>query len=149
VVEVETMILANGRTTSPGSGLIDNKISSYRLRSVSPWSRPTVLSRLHVQPPEYIVLIHMFPPRRVVIPYMLSGGGGRQPDGRKNPAWDWRGRFRDLEIKDGWSPVHDGAVYKLYVSDHNVLDEYQRWVRETLQKLRENRRATRIKPGKQ
>ncbi|MBL7042632.1 MAG: hypothetical protein ISR77_28610 [Pirellulaceae bacterium] len=78
-----------------------------------------------------MVLIHMFPPRCGVIPYMSPSGGGRQPDGRNNPAWDWRGRFKNLEIKDGWSQFTMRAVYKPYVSDDDVLEEYQRWARET------------------
>lgn len=77
-----------------------------------------------------MVLIHMFPPRCGVIPYMSPSGGGRQPDGRKNPAWDWRGRFTDLEIKDGWAQFTMRAVYKPYVSDDDVLEEYRRWAKE-------------------
>jgi hypothetical protein len=80
-----------------------------------------------------MVLIHMFPPRCGVIPYMSPSGGGRQPDGRKNPAWDWRGRFKNLVVKDGRSQFTMRAAYKLYVSDEDVLKEYRRWVRETLQ----------------
>jgi hypothetical protein len=81
-----------------------------------------------------MVLIHMFPPRCEVIPYMSPSGGGRQPEGRKNPAWDWRGRFKNLEIKDGWSQFTMRAVYKPFVSDDDVLEEYRRWVKETLQR---------------
>jgi hypothetical protein len=79
-----------------------------------------------------MVLIHMFPPRSEVIPYMSPSGGGRQPDGRQHPAWDWRGRFKDLEIKDGWSQFTMRAVYKRYLSNDDVLEEYRRWVKETL-----------------
>lgn len=78
-----------------------------------------------------MVLIHMFPPRCGVIPYMSPSGGGRQPDGRKNPAWDWRGHFKDLQIKDGWAQFTMRAVYKPFVSDDDVLEEYRRWVKET------------------
>jgi len=64
-----------------------------------------------------------------VIPYTSPSGGGRQPDGTQNPAWDWRGRFKDLEIKDGWSQFTMRAVYKRYISHDDVLEEYRRWVR--------------------
>jgi hypothetical protein len=83
-----------------------------------------------------MVLVHMFSPRCGVIPYMSPTGGGRQPDGRRrNPAWDWH-----IQITEGVAANKEvrftvRAVYKKYVSDADVLEEYRRWVEE-LRKLR-------------
>jgi hypothetical protein len=58
-----------------------------------------------------MVLVHMFPPRCNVIPYMSPRGGGVQPDGkRRNPAWDWQ-----IIIDQGLTAA-------------DVLEEYRRWV---------------------
>lgn len=95
--------------------------------SVSPW-------RYH---PDYalfydrfkrMVLVHMFPPRCDVIPYMSPSGGGKQPDGRNNPAWDWR-----VSLSRGVTPKTEArftvrAIYKPFVSDDDLLAEYRRWV---------------------
>ena len=77
-----------------------------------------------------MVLVHMFPPRCGVIPYISPSGGGRQPDGRKNPAWDWRGRFKTVKDEKGVAHTTMRAVYKKYVSDEDVLDEYGKWAGE-------------------
>lgn len=77
-----------------------------------------------------MVLVHMFPPRSLVIPFMSPSGGGRQTDGRRNPAWDWR-----VQV-----PVRPGSdtnaetrflmrlVYKPYKDDAEILAEYRKWV---------------------
>ena len=74
-----------------------------------------------------MVLVHMFPPRCGVIPYMSPSGGGRQPDGRKNPAWDWRVTLATADSEQ----VTDftmRAIYKKFVSNDDVLVEYRRWI---------------------
>jgi hypothetical protein len=75
-----------------------------------------------------MVLIHMFPPRCNVIPYMSPSGGGSQPDGRKNPAWDWHGPFALGAAPNTEAHLTVRAVYKRYVSDADILEEYRRWV---------------------
>jgi hypothetical protein len=75
-----------------------------------------------------MVLVHMFPPRCGVIPYMSPSGGGSQPDGRKNPAWDWRGTFAAGVAPNTEAHLTVRAMYKPYVSDADILDEYRRWV---------------------
>jgi hypothetical protein len=74
-----------------------------------------------------MVLVHMFPPRCGVIPYMSPSGGGTQADGRKNPAWDWRVTLtRGIMPKaEAWFTMR--AIYKPFVSEADVLEEYQRW----------------------
>jgi hypothetical protein len=73
-----------------------------------------------------MVLVHMFAPRSGLIPYMSPRGGGARTDGRgTNPAWDWR-----IDVPPG--PNSEArlvfrAVYKKYVSDQDILDEYRRW----------------------
>lgn len=74
-----------------------------------------------------MVLAHMFPPRCGVIPYMSPSGGGSQPDGRRNPAWDWR-----IQLSKGVKPKTEihftmRAIYKEFVSNDDVLAEYRRW----------------------
>ena len=81
-----------------------------------------------------MVLVHMFPPRCGYIPFMSPSGGGRQPDGRLNPAWDWLGRFKDLKVENGWSHFKMRAIYKPYVSDEDIIEEYRKWVEETFNK---------------
>jgi hypothetical protein len=76
-----------------------------------------------------MVLVHMFPPRCGVIPYMSPSGGGRQPDGRRNPAWDWRGTFTQGVQPNSEARLTVRAVYKRYVSDADILEEYRRWAR--------------------
>jgi hypothetical protein len=74
-----------------------------------------------------MVLVHMFPPGCNVIPYMSPSGGGSQPDGRKNPAWDWRGTFTQGVQPNTEARLTVRAIYKKYVSDEDILAEYRRW----------------------
>jgi len=62
-----------------------------------------------------MVLVHMFPPRCGVIPYMSPSGGGQQPDGRKNPAWDWHGSFPAAQDAAGAAHLTMRAIYKRFV----------------------------------
>lgn len=81
-----------------------------------------------------MVLVFMFPPRCGVLPAMSPDGGGVGPDGRRNPAWDWYGHFRG-DGRGGGGSGGDPALarlptrvlYKRYVSDDDILDEYRRW----------------------
>lgn len=74
-----------------------------------------------------MVLVHMFPPRCNLIPYMSPRGGGPRADGRgNNPAWDWR-----IDVPTGADSVARlsfRAIYKKYVNDEDILNEYRRWV---------------------
>lgn len=74
-----------------------------------------------------MVFIQMFPPRCGVIFYMSPTGGGSQPDGRANPAWDWRGRFDTSAAQGEWGALRMRVVYKKYVSDDDCLHEYLKW----------------------
>jgi len=75
-----------------------------------------------------MVFIHMFPPRSNAMPYMSPRGGGPRADGRgNNPAWDWR--VQVTPSADGEARLTLRMIYKKYVSDEDVLDEYRRWVR--------------------
>lgn len=74
-----------------------------------------------------MVLVHMFPPRCGVVPHMSPSGGGSQPGGRRNPAWDWR-----IQLSQGVKPKAEArftmrAIYKEFVSNDAVLAEYRRW----------------------
>lgn len=73
-----------------------------------------------------MVLVHMFPPKSSVIPYMSPSGGGSQPDGRRNPAWDWRVTLPAVKTP-GEIRFTVRAVYKEFKSQADVLDEYRRW----------------------
>lgn len=73
-----------------------------------------------------MVLVHMFSPRCKVIPYMSPSGGGAQPNGRRNPAWDWRVTLPALSAQ-GEIRFTLRAVYKEFVSNADVLEEYRRW----------------------
>ena len=75
-----------------------------------------------------MVLVHMFPPRCNVIPYMSPSGGGQQPDGRKNPAWDWRVALTRDVAPNTKARFTVRAIYKKFVSDDDLLAEYRRWV---------------------
>jgi hypothetical protein len=74
-----------------------------------------------------MVLVHMFPPRSGVIPYISPSGGGRQPDGRKNPAWDWRGYFAAEKDGEGIAHMTMRAIYKKFDSDEDIVAEYRKW----------------------
>jgi hypothetical protein len=68
------------------------------------------------------------PPRTIEL-----RGGGAQPDGRKNPAWDWR-----VRLSRGVKPRREArftrrAIYKQYAGDAGILDECRRWT-QTLPK---------------
>jgi hypothetical protein len=64
-----------------------------------------------------------------VILYMSPTGGGSQPDGTPNAAWDWRGRF-DVPAAEGeLGTLTTRVVYKKYISDEDCLDEYLTWTR--------------------
>ncbi|MFQ5808042.1 MAG: hypothetical protein ACE5JM_00360 [Armatimonadota bacterium] len=76
-----------------------------------------------------MVYMQMFPPRCGVIFYMSPTGGGRQADGRPNPAWDWRGPLVPSALAEGWATLRMRVVYKKYVSDDDCLDEYIKWTR--------------------
>jgi hypothetical protein len=69
----------------------------------------------------------MFPPRCEVIPYMSPSGGGSQADGRKNPAWDWRVTLRHGIVPKAETQFTVRAIYKPFVSEADVLEEYRRW----------------------
>ncbi len=73
-----------------------------------------------------MVLVHMFPPRSNLIPYMSPRGGGERADGRgRNPAWDWR-----IDVApDAGSEARltFRAIYKKFVSNEDILNEYRRW----------------------
>ena len=76
-----------------------------------------------------MVYMQMFPPRCGVVFYMSPTGGGRQPDGRPNPAWDWRGRFGGSVPNGEWVTLRMRVVYKEYGSDEDCLDEYLKWAK--------------------
>ncbi len=74
-----------------------------------------------------MVFVHMFPPRSNAMPYMSPRGGGARADGKgTNPAWDWRVQVAPL---DGEARLTLRMVYKKYVSDEDVLEEYRSWTR--------------------
>jgi hypothetical protein len=73
-----------------------------------------------------MVFIQMFPPDCGVIPYMSPTGGGTHPSGRKNPAWDWRIRVLKAE-SPGKVTLRLRLVYKLFVNQRDVLNEYRAW----------------------
>ena len=81
-----------------------------------------------------MVLVHMFPPRCGVIPYISPSGGGRQADGRKNPAWDWRVTLTPSADANRNEHFTMRAIYKQFISNADVLDEYDRWVTSNAQK---------------
>lgn len=94
--------------------------------SVSPWRYHPDCALFYGRFKQ-MVLVHMFPPRRGVIPYMSPSGGGSQPDGRRNPAWDWR-----IQLTQGVKPGAETrltmrAIYKEFVSNDDLLAEYRRW----------------------
>jgi hypothetical protein len=75
-----------------------------------------------------MVLVHMFRPHSDVIPYTSPSGGGLRPDRQThNPAWDWRVTLTKGVQPDAEVNFLVRAVYKKYLSDADVLDEYRRW----------------------
>ena len=74
-----------------------------------------------------MVYMQMFPPECGVIFYMSPTGGGAQPDGRPNPAWDWRGHFAKGTPAGELATLRMRVVYKPYVSDEDCLEEYRNW----------------------
>ena len=74
-----------------------------------------------------MVFIQMFPPNCAVVPYMSPSGGGTHPTGRKNPAWDWRIRISKDQIVDNKATLRLRIVYKPFVSQQDVLNDYDRW----------------------
>ena len=77
---------------------------------------------------EDMVYIQMFPPNCGVVFYMSPTGGGTHPEGRPNPAWDWRGRFAEDTPAGELGLLRMRVVYKKFVSNEDCLAEYQKWV---------------------
>ena len=92
--------------------------------SVSQWRYTPDLALFYGRIGDMVLV--MFPPRCGVVPFMSPSGGGRQPDGRKNPAWDWR---VTVPAENTGQDVQFAmrAVYKKFVSDQDVVAEYRRW----------------------
>jgi hypothetical protein len=74
-----------------------------------------------------MVLIYMFEHGDWVIPYMSPSGGGynRELD-RSNPAWDFRYYMTGLTPGEEVVLRHR-VVYKPFVSNEDVLAEYEAW----------------------
>jgi hypothetical protein len=80
-----------------------------------------------------MVLVHMFPPRCSVIPFMSPSGGGPRADGHgMNPAWDWRVDGVRETTSEREHRFTLRVIYKKYVDDGDIVKEYRRWV-ESLQ----------------
>ena len=74
-----------------------------------------------------MVLIYMFEHGDWVIPYMSpSGGGYNQELESKNPAWDFRYYMTGLTPGEEIVLRHR-VVYKPFVSNEDVLAEYEKW----------------------
>ena len=74
-----------------------------------------------------MVLIYMFERGDWVIPYMSPSGGGYNKElDRKNPAWDFRYWMTGLTPGEEVVLRHR-VVYKPFVSNEDVLAEYDKW----------------------
>jgi len=79
---------------------------------------------------DYMVLIYMFEKGDWVIPYMSPSGGGYNKElGRSNPAWDFRYYMTGLTPGEEVVLRHR-VVYKPFVSNEDVLAEYDAWLAE-------------------
>jgi hypothetical protein len=77
-----------------------------------------------------MVLIYMFEKGDWVIPYMSPSGGGFNKElDRKNPAWDFRYYMTGLTPGEEVALRHR-VVYKPFVSNEDVLAEYDKWLAE-------------------
>lgn len=96
--------------------------------SVSEWRYDPKLA-LYYGRFKKMVLVQMFPPECGVVFYM-SPSGGAQPSGRRNPAWDWRVQIPRPKGADEKAMLRLRLVYKPFVSQEDVLKEYQRWQKD-------------------
>jgi len=79
-----------------------------------------------------MVLIFMIERRwgQDLIPYMSPSGGGYSEEfQRKNPAWDYRFWLRGLTPGQEVA-IRSRLVYKPFVSQDDVLAEYEKWTKE-------------------
>ncbi len=77
-----------------------------------------------------MVLIYMFEQGDWVIPYISPSGGGYNKElERSNPAWDFRYYMTGLTPGEEVILRHR-AVYKPFVSNEDVLAEYDKWLAE-------------------